>query len=209
MIVSDPHKFVFIHNPKTAGMSIRNAIFQFDRRNKYSDEKLMHLTMEQVHQQFPEVIEKMKEYYTFMLVRNPFTRCISSFSFHSPSVYKKYCETGNLEEYRNRFEQILDLMTPESLSEWYFHPFIRQVDMAYYNGVTYVDDFFKFEELPECLSAIETKHYTLSRMLRNLSHDNHLPMLHTPQQIYTDKALKKVIELYKDDFETFKYSKEL
>ena len=202
MHVSDRFRFVFIHNPKTAGMSIGQALTKADKENKYSDVELMHLPIEKVHQRFPEVIEKMKEYYTFMVVRNPWTRCISSFSFHSPSVYKRYCESGDLKEYQNRFEALLMPVTKSMLLDYYYHPFIRQVDMAYLNGTTYVNDFFKFEEIPNCFDNTQLFH-----ILKDIGHINQLPMRHTPHEIYTENLRRKVIELYSDDFDTFGYHK--
>lgn len=218
MFVSDELKCIFVHNPKAAGMAIKKAMWEHEKWNlrfdgetniNGEDVSLLHPTMEQVHRLFPDVIEKMHSYYTFMVIRNPFTRYISSFNYKDTKAYLRYCEDNDLIAYRNAFEEFTENLTKDHISTFKYIEYIRQVDMAYHNSDTLIDAFLIFEDLPGCLKQIEYANFLLFQRLKRMKFINMRPMNVGPQQIYSEKTKNKVLELYAADFDTFRYSKNL
>ena len=99
VVISTNKKFVFIHIPKTCGMTIKNSIEYdiklkcqkidylpiigkcmelFQIKNKY------HLTYKETLELYPEI----KDYYIFTFVRNPYDRLYSTFQYHKKHLIK-------------------------------------------------------------------------------------------------------------------------
>ena len=114
MIISDKYRFVFIHNPKCGGTSVRKALQDYDTRNNHFwmfaevygvkvDKAHMPLYLLRVYS--PQDYDILKTYFTFMFVRHPIERCISGFNeTHKGLVrdlvskkvtYDEYCATLN------------------------------------------------------------------------------------------------------------------
>ena len=93
MIVSDSEHFVFIHNPKVGGMTIRAALMAYETRNNRFFEwqwvghqkvriDMAHITLQQLRRYFPEVVDQVAPYLKFGFVRNPYARYFSALSQH-------------------------------------------------------------------------------------------------------------------------------
>lgn len=89
MIISDDHRFVFVHIPKCAGTSVREQLKQHDStRGSFSGQVLMHpelgridtahLPLRILREYFPSAFEKIQSYRSFAIVRDPFERFPSS-----------------------------------------------------------------------------------------------------------------------------------
>jgi len=74
-IISDSHRFVFIHAHKTAGMSISSIL------SRYGDDRGLsrHQTARAVRDQIGR--ETFDHYFTFMFVRNPWDWLLSLYSY--------------------------------------------------------------------------------------------------------------------------------
>lgn len=91
MIISDTKQFVFLHNPKAAGTSIRqNILLPHDTRHNFfwgmaSGGSLKrpidkaHLALEDFKVVFPDTYSILQDYFVFAFVRDPYERYISSF----------------------------------------------------------------------------------------------------------------------------------
>ncbi|MEM6460771.1 MAG: sulfotransferase family 2 domain-containing protein [Pseudomonadota bacterium] len=87
MIISDARKAAFIHIPKCGGTTIRaclRTLNNIEDWNEITEHELLgridttHLTLSRLREHFPLVFEKLSHYETFALVRDPFSRFISS-----------------------------------------------------------------------------------------------------------------------------------
>jgi hypothetical protein len=90
MIISDTHKFAFVHIPKCAGTTLRNALLPFDEHAARFYDKAVaphpglgrldhhHIPLAVLRDHFPEDFEKLTAYRSFALVRDPFSRFPSS-----------------------------------------------------------------------------------------------------------------------------------
>jgi tetratricopeptide (TPR) repeat protein len=98
MIISHRRRFIFFHNPKTAGMSLRailapyhddacplHGILQrppFDHRMDFA-----HLRLWEISLLFPAVLEAALTYRSLVFVRDPYRRFVSALDQH----FKTYC----------------------------------------------------------------------------------------------------------------------
>lgn len=88
MIISDEKKFVFVHIPKCAGMSVRAQLSSFDSTEERFNQKIEHPRLGPIHtahvplvflaDQFPEIFDKIRNYTPFALLRDPRSRFISA-----------------------------------------------------------------------------------------------------------------------------------
>lgn len=75
-MICHKHKFVFVHIPKCAGVSIYH-VFQTERKDQHH-KRLCDLCA--------ETRSTTKNYFKFCFVRNPWDRMVSSFNYQ-----KKWC----------------------------------------------------------------------------------------------------------------------
>ncbi len=78
MIISDRHRFVFVHVPKSAGTSIRAALASFDDGRSAASPDTTHETLAALLGRHPGLATHFK----FAFVRNPWERLVSFF-FHA------------------------------------------------------------------------------------------------------------------------------
>jgi len=94
MIISDTHRFIFLHNPKCAGTTVRRALSKYDTRNdKFwhfktipgpfpeRDTKidLAHLSLALVKTYYPDEFRLFEQYLVFGFVRSPIDRLLSAY----------------------------------------------------------------------------------------------------------------------------------
>ncbi len=91
MIYSDSQRFVFLHNPKAAGTSVRRALESFDDSGgKYwglahveDGVRLIdraHICASELH--VHELMDRVENYFTFGFARNPYDRFLSAWDEH-------------------------------------------------------------------------------------------------------------------------------
>lgn len=84
MIISDRHRLAFVHIPKCAGSSVRRQIAAFDDAGgAFADVRPHdglgwidhgHIPLAVLQSHFPEVLEKLRAYTTYALIRDPLAR---------------------------------------------------------------------------------------------------------------------------------------
>lgn len=91
MIISDKHRFVFIHIPKCAGTSVRRSLAPFDDAGGVFSERVAehpalglldytHIPLVVLRDHFPDEFRKVADYETFAVLRDPYARFASAFS---------------------------------------------------------------------------------------------------------------------------------
>ena len=85
-MISDSHKFIFIHIPKTAGTSLCN-IFLKEKAYIHTKKGRYYQSHESVNDLEITNSEEMDKYFTFSFVRNPFRRLVSYYNFKINTKY--------------------------------------------------------------------------------------------------------------------------
>jgi chondroitin 4-sulfotransferase 11 len=154
-MVNHEYKFVFLHIPKTAGMSIGQTLFDLTGVDEIYEGFRIH------HDDLTEDI--LKEYYVFTFVRNPWDRFYSQYKFrewlrkHPIEYVSQNLERLFIEEYNTN-----PVGTPETAkqtrkqrSDFYAEfihltsqvGFLKGEKSDYLNKIPYIDYIGRFETL--------------------------------------------------------------
>ena len=186
-------KTIFIHIPKTAGVSLAKAI--------YGD-----VTLEGHRSFYFNMIAlniENQKYFTFTFVRNPFDRLYSAYKFLKKGGMNnldKLVFHTHLSEFKDFEDFILNGLNKKIIYE--ITHLIPQYDyICDKNGRVLVDFVGRFEDLDNDIIL-------LSKILKKnikLSHHNYNKKLDY-KEAYTDKMIDKVHQIYRKDFDIFKYT---
>ena len=165
MIISDAHRFGFVHIPKCAGTSVRKALRPIDETvgmfDHISDHPQMgptafgHITLSDLARYFPEYYSKLVAYRTFAIVRDPIDRFVSAM-FQRLREYEGMNQSeitpGVLMKESKRLVTQLQSATGRlDLAHVHFN---RQSDYVFNNGVRIVDRVFALDRLAEAAQYV-------------------------------------------------------
>lgn len=205
-------KTIFVHIPKTAGVSLTHAIishvvgydtsgeighlsqglkFKFDLRGPQKHKQAMYYVPSYISQKLWD------KYYKFAFVRNPWDRAVSEFHWrhqlptrHPSKDFKqflKYCES-RIQDEKNRRRDI------------YWTHAQTQKSYVTKKGKVILDDVFKFEDMDRAIEQIQDRiGIPFDLKMYNTSKHKHY------QDYYDDESRKTVNRLYRDDIELFEY----
>ena len=203
MSVYTPLKTGYVHIPRTAGTSIsswlmRNISGSLKPKNHESHESASLLLKE-----YPEIN------YFFTIVRNPWSRAVSMYRFHTTKVPKEI----NLDFFSNdvkAFDEFKQKVKSISFEE-YVTEYINFPSNAWYNITTTqtkwldlpMDLIVKYENLNIEFEKIQ-KLFRNNSPLLHLNKHNH-PNENHYTSFYNEYTKKRIAEIYAEDIETFKY----
>lgn len=85
MLISHKYKFIFIHNPRTGGTSIRKMLYpclsETDIKGSDNNPYYFHSTALELQQEIPSDI--WNSYFKFVFVRNPWDKAVSQYYYFS------------------------------------------------------------------------------------------------------------------------------
>lgn len=221
MIVSPEYGFIFVHVPKTAGMSVTDAFAPFGcGRNRCLWRSLtrrlpFHEAPEKahfrVHDPVCKIIRKLgrdtvEQFVTFSVVRNPFEHAVSHFEymkqFRIRPVARKVAAMS--------FEEYLAYRRkPPSLSDTIF---ARMPAQSYYltdpDGQLAVKRIIRFEQLEPGLTALASELGLPEFRLRHVNKTKAKSKARTWQSYYTPACVEMVREIYAPDFRLLGFSPE-
>lgn len=232
MIISDSKKFVFFHNPKSAGSTIHHLLIPFQSQrtelNFYESNTVLlkntkhiiwrgHITFKQLYNL--EIYNIIKDYIKFCFVRNPYDRAYSSFLQHKAGICGHrdmkqvlLCQSINL-GFNSYVQLFLDKKQIEN--NVLYHAFIPQHLYMSLNGINTPDFIGYVEQFDSHLRKICDKinidcNEIVYRNIKNKPKPPSSP--HNMQMAdykYLDKFEKQTIvtinELYAKDFELLGY----
>jgi hypothetical protein len=194
-MISHKHKFIFLHIPKTAGLSLVEALSKNSHSNDF---KKGHFKLQRYFDSFNDTYD-LSEYFIFSIFRNPFERSVSAFN---------YLKQGGLNDFDKKARDKLGMQNL-SFKEFvlkYFRKdlhqqhFIPQVDFIgqHFNMVNFIG---KFENLQEDFNTICDK---IGIPQQKLPHKNKSNHKHYTE--YYDEETKQIVaEKYARDIEYFGY----
>jgi hypothetical protein len=220
MIVSDSKSFVFVHNPKVAGTSVRLTLNPWRNPGKdfwgwdlYPQAggliDLAHMPLDLLIQLHPEIFMRMQSFFAFGFVRNPWQRYFSSVSryllwttdFNKAAVtrtregFERYASDfilANLDKDRMGYDYRLIHFLPQKRFFFMFdNPVVK---------------YFRMEDLETGEFPAELAALGLQGMRKENVSEPHLKVNgeFDPNGL-TPEARAKVLEFYREDFEAFGY----
>jgi len=202
MLISHTKKFIFIHNYKVAGTSIREVLGKYrlsptqrlqqrlgwKARNhfKISDN---HLTANQVKERLPE--KEFESYYKFGFVRDPWD--------WQASLYKYAIKNKNHKQH----QLISEMSSFEEYLQWRVQEDFRLQKTFFYDdkGNRLVDFVGKYEALREDFGRI----CKAIGIKEQLPHRNQSQQKKSYLDLYNERTLALVNEYYAEDIHTFGY----
>jgi hypothetical protein len=169
MIVSDKHKFVFIHIPKCGGTTLRVGIKKFDDTDgfftnikdnpDYGKLNYVHLPLFMIKKLYPDTFSKILDYDSIAFIRNPYKRFSSSLAQHIREY--RNCEITHLSNKRilEIAHEVVDTLKAYKynlLPYEYIH-FQPQEDYIYVDGDKYVKYVFAINNIKSAIKLIEKK----------------------------------------------------
>jgi len=203
MSVYTPLKIGFVHIPRTAGTSVTNWLIKNISGSTQLKREQSHESASLLLQEFPEIN------YFFTIIRNPWSRMISMYRFHS-TVLPKEIDTNYFSDNKFSSDEFKQKVKSISFDE-YIEKYVHTPTNVWYNSVT---PQIKWLDLPIDLiikyENLNTEFEKIQKLFRN---KNTLPHLnkhgHSNQNHYTkfynESTKKRVAEIFEEDIETFKY----
>lgn len=202
MIISNKHKFIFIHNPKCAGQSTREALKEYhDSEIRYWDHEFnptLDRIVDKAHLWAKDIclFEQLDlgQFFVFGFVRNPYDRFISAFSQYG-LVNTEY-QSIDINDFAAKCINNITIRY-----DWNLIHFCPQY-LFFYKGNKLVADFVgKQETYPENLAFISSvvgfhiEHKVINQSLRDGK----------PEKTLSPSTLKLINQLYERDFALFNY----
>ena len=219
MIINNTHRFIYIHIPKTAGSSITKYFSVLSRycdleiggtefgegvqepyRNRFGISK--HITATSLLQKIG--VDDWRSFYTFTIVRNPISRCVSTFNF-----LKRWKGAG--EKFNKSFDQFINFEDfvlsgfwdetdgPDSI----FLPQSRWVYTKNQKEIL-VNFIGKMENLDLSLSRVTSELKIVNLLTQDIPHVNQGKAAITSID-FSEKVIEKILRKYSEDFSNFGY----
>jgi len=191
------YKCIFIHIPKTAGVSVSASLLGKGIPNTPA---LYYKVM------FGK--ENFNNYFKFSFVRNPFTRLISVYEFLQSGGGGPLDEkiVATIQPYRSFKDFVLHYLNKSTIKiHRYFRP--QHYFVCDSNYKLMINFLGRFEELEKDYEFIRTKIGTGEPLKKlNITKSKKVCL----EEYYSsDKIIERVASLYSKDFELFGYSKEI
>ncbi|TMV07007.1 sulfotransferase family protein [Ruegeria sediminis] len=166
MILSDRYRFVFVHVPKCAGTSVREAVLPFhdadtrflktvEHHSELGDIDYRHLPLKLLRDLDSEAFAKLKTYESYALLRDPFQRFRSAMSQRAKMYLGKEFAQLDDNEIRAEIEQVKTYLQsePKVLEPGFIH-FSRQSDYVWLDGQKLIKNLYPVERLDLLLAAL-------------------------------------------------------
>ena len=188
MIISHDEKFVFVRNPKTATRSITDLLKNNVRVFECSDHH------------YWIIPEHCKNYFIFVFVRNPFTRCVSAYKHIMTDMKKKGHNIFDFEEFISRKHIGVGTNTMPVKNVFLQTTFINMVKKD--SNIQNIK-ICKYENLSAEIKSMKfLKNINIPKIGESEDRDSWM-------NLYTPKVAQKLTEVASVDFENFGYSKNI
>lgn len=204
-MISHEHRCIFIHIPKTGGMSIEDVIWPGERteqhlwaglitryRNKYQTGGLQHLLARQIRQEVGSAV--FDSYFKFTFVRNPWDKAVSQFAYMAQRPDLR--EMIGIQD-DTPFSEYLELTGLHTHIQWQRQlEFLRDED-----GANLVDFVGRFENLRQDAQFVFERIGLNRKELPHINATSHRPY----REYYDLQTRERLRQRYEEDIEAFGY----
>jgi chondroitin 4-sulfotransferase 11 len=201
-MISDKHKYIFIHIPKCAGSSIEKLLMcnegvtcdwtaKFPLKTLSDNDKhkyKLDIDSQQHAQIGTHPIEKQRNYFCFTVVRNPWAKLISSWLYHKrlknyPGNLKQFITSNDIGYDRHDQVEPYHLDTQTSFINEHVNVICRFE--SFVNDFQYIQNKLKIDGILPHENKSITNHYS---------------------EYYDDETRQIVAEIYASDIKSFNYN---
>lgn len=185
---------IFVHIPKCAGISVSKALFNNlgGGHSSIMDYKLIYSS------------EKLKDFYIFTFVRNPWDRIFSAYNFLKQGGFDEQdrrWSKKNLASFTNFDHFVCEWVTEENIYSW--NHFIPQYKfLCNQFGNINIDFIGRFENIDNDFKTIINE-INCDVQLSHTNKSNKITKKYT--DFYTKKSINIIQNIYKKDIELFEY----
>ena len=173
---SHEHNFIYIHIPKSAGTFIKHYLLSnieegySENQNQQDYDDKYHVTCERSLNAIVRDVPDYKYYYKFTIVRNPFDRVVSMFSYLGGWKFDYFVENNidspmmpYVQEFHkyylsNDFDGFITYAyESEYIKKFHAGYYENYIDRISINGEVSIDKFYKMEDIKSCVSDLGKK----------------------------------------------------
>lgn len=210
-MISHQFKFIFVHIPKTGGMSISSLLARYSTPLRLLDGDNNYWT--DIHAKYFHYIDRYGQdtwdkYYKFAFIRNPWDRLISSFFYLSGggnNPFDKKLSDKYIKKYDGDFIQFVKNFVAADKIKYLFHMHPQHEFIYDRKGRLLVDFVGKYENLQEDFNKICDQFSVPHVKLPYINKTPYRKIQHFTDY-YNDEARKIVAEKYSRDIDLFGYT---
>ena len=190
---------IFVHIPKTAGLSVCHTLFG----NRAGG----HQTIEHYKRNIPDAV--LAEYFKFCFIRNPWDRIFSAYNYLSRGGINEIDNAWaqhNIAKYKTFQDFVEHWLTHENIQSInHFRPQHKYIVDGETNNIA-VDFFGMFEHLADDFRLVSSRLYPGKQV--SLNHRNRTAPNNVAdfREAYTENMRAIVAEIYSEDISLFGYT---
>lgn len=218
MIISERSNFIFIHNPKCAGTSVRRLLMDYDTTGEFfwsttdwNGRRIFnaHMPLFMFRSCYPHYFALLQTHLSFMFVRHPYERTVSAFNELHPEFAPKPGDPASEAAYTTALNDFICDIKDSGLRR---HPlkyrhFFRQSEFAYLGNKCHVDVIMKIEEWPRCLTKLAAFLPIVADTIRSGEKQNVKPLARQHRSFLKPESIKLIHKFYELDFDLFGYDR--
>lgn len=218
-MISDQHKFIFVHTPKCAGSSVkrvlRTACSGEFRHNNW------HFTIQELRNLLAKEPKDHSRYFKFSFTRNPYARLVSAFNYSANNI--KNPGNYHWNHYRDSYTVLQKYTSISDDPVVNFRHFVASQDFSRIFDPSFPVHFvpqYRFFTIDGCIAVdylgnTENFDESIGLIFQRLGMD-HPDIPHEnksnyiPYQAFYDQATRRMVyETYEQDFKLLGYGKEI
>jgi chondroitin 4-sulfotransferase 11 len=173
---SHEHKFIYVHIPKSAGTFIKHYLlsniepeYENNQNQQDYDDKYK-VTCERALNAIANEVPDYKDYFKFTIVRNPFDRVVSMYSYLGGWKFDYFVENNidspmmpyvqKFHDYyiSDDFDGFIDYAyEQQAIKKFHAGYYENYIDRIKVSGLVSIDKFYKLESIEDCLNDLQTK----------------------------------------------------
>lgn len=204
MIINDTYKIAFVHIPKCAGTTVRNMLLEYDDLSGAHTSKVdvhpeigpldyVHIPLFCLRDYFPNEFKKIASYWSFSVVRNPYSRFTSSLVQRIDRHCKTPAKLMTAQELEREAQKVIGFLRENDGAESLLPPeyihFQRQSDFVFLDGKKVIDAVYTTKNLTSLQTALEQK---IGRSLHMPQSD---PIKNNKSQVFKNGGLRVLFRL--------------